>query len=209
MPPSGHYISASDVSNWPSGITEAEQQALINVAEEIIEAATKSVYYSKTLDIKLNGNDKNRLFLPIRTKLLTVTHIYVNGIELDTSWYTWDSNSVFIDLTTSGAGACDPELKYMLNQVETEGIFPHGYNNIRITGTHGVSTIPAWVKKACAMLVESDNDPTLYEKYLLGSESIGRYSYSLGDAKLWKTGVREVDKLINLFKSKKGIIMTP
>ena len=210
MPYSGNYISDSDIGNWPSGTTDAEKQEAIEVAEARLEAALKRSYYPKPFLLKINGNGKNRLFLPIREKITGISRVRVSGIILDTSWYTFDSSSIFIDLSTSGAGPFSPELEYLLSEIQDgEVIFPRGYNNIWIDGTCG-SPVPAWAKKAARMLVEYMNDPTLYTNYLLGSESSSKYSYTFsGPAALYKTGIREVDELIRPFCGRKAIILAP
>ncbi len=210
MPYSGNYISDSEISNWPSGTTDAEKQEAIEVAEARLEAALGRSVYPKPFDIKINGNGKNRLFIPVREKIGAVSSIHLNGIILDASWYTFDSASVFIDLSTSGSGPFSPELEYLLSEAEGEVIFPRGYNNVRIIGTFQPSAVPAWAKRAARMLVEYQNDPTLYQAYLLGSESISKYSYSFsGPAELFKTGLREVDDLIRPFCGRKAIILAP
>lgn len=212
MPYSGHYISDVDVTNWQSGTSDAEKQAAIETAEAILERALGVHYYPKAFDIKINGNGKYRLFLPLASNILTVTSIHVGGIELDDTWWTWDANSVFIDLSTSGAGVGNPELEYLLSSVTSEGIFPRGYNNIRIVGTCGPAAVPAWIKKVARILVEAVNDPSLYTAYILGSESIGTYSYSTGSGAglpTYKTGIKEADEIIHLFRRKKIVIMAP
>ena len=209
MPYQGNYINDSQIPNWPSGTTDAEKQEAIEVAEARLEAALQRSYYPKPLVIKINGNGKNRIFLPIREKIMSISSVRISGVVLDASWYTFDGASVFIDLSTSGSGPFSPELEYLLSETETEVIFPRGYNNIWIDGTCG-SPVPAWAKRAARMLVEYMNDPTLYTNYLMGSESISKYSYSFsGPATLYKTGIREIDELIRPFCGKKAIILAP
>ena len=93
----GHYLCAGHVDNWPSGITAEEQQEIIDKVEQIIDKVTETKWGGEALDIKLNGNNKNRLFLPLATDIITVTHVYISCIELDSSWYTWDVNSIYLD----------------------------------------------------------------------------------------------------------------
>ena len=93
----GCYLCAGHVDNWPSGITAEEQQEIIDKVEQIIDKVTATKWCTEAFDIKLNGNNKNRLFLPLATDILTVTHVYIDCIELDTSWYTWDINSIYLD----------------------------------------------------------------------------------------------------------------
>ena len=93
----GHYLCAGHVDNWPSGIAAEEQQEIIDKVEQIIDKVTETKWGGEALDIKLNGNNKNRLFLPLATDIITVTHVYISCIELDSSWYTWDVNSIYLD----------------------------------------------------------------------------------------------------------------
>jgi len=203
----GHYICDTDIDNWPSGMTDAEKEAAIRAAEEIIEAALGTQYYPKPFDIRINGNGKNRIFLPLKANILTVSHVYIYGVELEPSWYAFDHNSIYI---SPESAATDVELDYLLSEVEAEGIFPRGYNNIRIIGTYGQSPVPQWIKDCVIMLVKDKNDPSLYTHYLQ-SESIGKYSYNMGSDYLKGklTGIKEVDDLIKLFRRGKPIMMTP
>jgi len=93
----GHYLCAGHIDNWPSGITAEEQQEIIDKVEQIIDKVTETKWGGEALDIKLNGNNKNRLFLPLANDIITVTHVYISCIELDSSWYTWDINSIYLD----------------------------------------------------------------------------------------------------------------
>ncbi|MBA7603448.1 hypothetical protein ES703_10558 [subsurface metagenome] len=93
----GHYLCAGHVDNWPSGITAEEQKEIIDKVEQIIDKVTETKWGGEALDIKLNGNNKNRLFLPLANDIITVTHVYISCIELDSSWYTWDVNSIYLD----------------------------------------------------------------------------------------------------------------
>ena len=178
----GNYIDPGDVNNWPSGTTAEEQAAKILEIEQLLEKTLGTHFYSKAFDHKVNGNNKNRLFLGLEAAILTVTKIFINGIELDAGWWTWDQASVFVDLTTSGSGIFDPELAYMRSRSQQQGIFPKGFENIRIKGTYGYAVVPEPIKRLCIILVQHDNDPDLYTSYLYDSEKIGDYSYKIGAA---------------------------
>jgi len=93
----GHYLCAGHIDNWPSGITAEEQQEIIDKVEQIIDKVTETKWGGEAFDIKLNGNNKNRLFIPLHTDILTVTNVFINCVELDSSWWTYDINSVFLD----------------------------------------------------------------------------------------------------------------
>lgn len=208
MPYSGHYISDSDIDNWSSGTTDAEKQAAIETAEAILDAALGTHYYSKAFDIKINGNDQNRLFLPLKGNILSVSEVSLWGLAMDSSYYAFDANSIFI---SPESGAADVELDYLLRRVISFALFPRGFNNVRIKGTYGAASIPAWAKQVAKILVRDMNDPTLYTHYLQ-SESIGNYSYTIGkqlaDAK-GLTGIKEADDIIKLFRRKKAVVMAP
>jgi hypothetical protein len=94
----GNYINPSDIDNWPSGLTEEEQEAIVLKAEQLVEEALEDYFYEKPFDMELNGNDRGRLFIPSRSKILSVADVYVDGVRLTPSWYDFDENSVFIDL---------------------------------------------------------------------------------------------------------------
>lgn len=216
MPYQGNYINSNDVLNWPSGTTDAKEQAVIETAEAILDAALGAPQYPKAFDLRINGNGKNRLFIPLNNRILTVTAIEVGGVDLTADVWAFDGGSVFIDLSSSGqAGWASPEAMYLLTEADAVGIFPRGFNNIRIVGTCG-NAVPAWAKKAATMLAEAQNDGSLYPTYTPGSETIGRYSYSLSapagpkDRRYFITGIKAVDDLIRPFCGKKKVtIMAP
>jgi len=93
----GGYLCAGHIDNWPSGITAADQLQIITKVEQLIDKVTETNWCGTAFDIKLNGNDKNRLFLPLATDILTVTNVYISCVELGSSWYTWDVNSIYLD----------------------------------------------------------------------------------------------------------------
>lgn len=97
----GNYIDASDIDNWPSGITVAEQEAIIAKTEQLVEKGCGDIFYEGNFDIELNGNDKSRIFIPLKPKILSIADVYVDGILLSPSWYDFDENSVFVDLRAS------------------------------------------------------------------------------------------------------------
>jgi len=204
----GNYIQASDVTNWPAG---ADKDAIIDRIELQLEKTTGAHFYSKSFEKEINGNGKNRLYLPIEVNIISVTAIYICGVELETTWYTYDADSVFLNLCGSGAlGVGDPELRYRLAQVEPAGIFPRGFNNIRIVGTYGNTDLLALAKQACKLMVMAENDPESYPKKY-EEEKIGDYRYKYGgtaDGKIY-TGIREVDELIELLMADKPILSVP
>jgi len=209
----GYYLCAGHIDNWPSGITAEEQQEIIDKVEQIIDKVTETTWGGEAFDIKLNGNGKNRLFLPLETDILTVTHVYISCIELDSSWYTWDINSIYLDPCTSGTGSLSPELYYKLGEAMDRGIFPRGYNNIWVKGTMGESVaVPEAIKQAAVILAKWENDPTLYTYTgLKKSEKIGDYAYTnlaTSEADIL-TGIAEADFYLRLYVKRKAILMAP
>ena len=97
MAAEGCYLHEDDIDNWPAGYSEEEKQAIIDKVEQIIDEVTQTHWCATAFDIKLNGNGKNRLFIPLHTDILSVTSILIACVELDSSWYTYDVNSVFLD----------------------------------------------------------------------------------------------------------------
>ena len=191
MPAAGNYVSESDVDNWPTGYTETQKQEVIDRVEEIVERATGDYFYAKDLDVKLNGNGKGRIFPSLRQDILSVTNLYVNDIEIPSTEWSYDKDSVFVSLDAEEVG-------------ELEVLFPVGNNNVRIVGTLGWSECPVSIKKACVILCRADNDPTLYTKYYKGTEKLGDFSYSTAEKPL--AGIREADVLIRPYVRKKPMI---
>lgn len=93
----GNYIDEDDV-DWPSGLASGESAEIIDKAEQIIEQGCKDFFYEKSFDLEINGNDKSRIILPIRSKVLSVAYVWVDGCLLSPSWYDYDEKSVYVDL---------------------------------------------------------------------------------------------------------------
>lgn len=93
----GDYISDTDVDNWPLGSGDPEYKAVIDKVEQLIDKVCKTHFGSQSFDTKLNGNGKNRLFIPLHTDILTVTSVFIGCVELDSNWWAHDVNSVFLD----------------------------------------------------------------------------------------------------------------
>ncbi|MCK4792386.1 MAG: hypothetical protein KAV87_52135, partial [Desulfobacteraceae bacterium] len=211
----GSYLCASYIDNWPSGITAEEQQEIITKVEQLIDKVTETKWSGTPFDIKLNGNGKNRLFLPLGSDILTVSNVYISCVELDSSWYTWDVNSIYLDPCVSGSGSLSPELYYKLGEAMEGGIFPRGYNNIWVIGTMGegeFADIPEAIKQAAVILAKWENDPTLYTYMgLKKSEKIGDYAYTnlIVSEEDILTGVMEADTFLRLYVKRKPIVLAP
>lgn len=134
MAAQGSYISESDIDNWVGGATEATKQEVIDRIEEWIERLTKDYFFEKKFDIFLDGNGENRLFLGLIPDILSVTAIEIAGVELSSTYWAWDKISVYLD---PGGVSLEAELRWLLKQYETRGLFPRGDNYIHIKGTMG------------------------------------------------------------------------
>jgi len=194
----GNYIVDDDIDNFPDDITKEERQVIIDDVEHLVERITRDYFYEKAFDVRLNGNDKGRIFFSIRPKILSVTAVYVNGELLaDTEW-DYDEDSVFVSLD---ATEIDP-----IVLLERRRLFPRGHNNIRIVGTLGWLTCPYLVKQACIILARAQNDSDLYETYNFKSEKLGEYSYTR-DGKNY-TGIPEVDTKLDRYINRRPILAT-
>jgi len=210
----GDYIDEDDIDNWDCDFTNDEKQAIIDKVESLIDKACHTHFGGEAFDIKINGNGKNRLFLPLKSDIITVTYVAVSCIEMPSSWYTWDKNSIFLDPCVSGAGyTFDPELIFQLATTYELGIFPRGYDNIWIKGTYGSEgDVPEAIKQAAVILAKWENDPTLYTNISYKkAEKIGDYAYTnlAGSQSEVLTGILEADQFLRLYVKRKPIIMAP
>ena len=211
----GNYIDKSEIDTWPSGTTDAEKDALIARIELQIEKWAETFFYEKALDFRLNGNNKNRLFIPLDADITSITNIELCGIDLPSSWIDFDESSVFLNLCTSGAYESDfAELTYRLTQYGDIGIFPRGYNNIRVQGTYGNTELLPIAKEAARILITHANEQGLANPtypYLFKTEKIGDYSYGYGGTGYGNvySGIREADTLIELLIRDMPTLMTP
>ena len=182
-----------DVSNWNSEWVALQKKQLIQEQEVLLEKITRDYFYSKDFIRELNGNNKNRLFLGLIPDILSVTKIELYGVELDPSYWTYDKNSVFIDL--EHAEVSQAELKHLLKETEVYALFPRGINNIRVTGTYGASSCPCEIRRAIVIMIEEFNDPTLFDHWIKGSQSVGK-DYSYTNPNKVYTGIVKVDRIL-------------
>jgi hypothetical protein len=182
------------------GSSETERQEAINRAEQLIEKLTKDFFYAKSFEEYFDGSGSNKLFLNYYPDILSITEVLIYEVELDSSWYTHDKDTIYLD-PSSGGGDEVPELLYRLGQKEV--LFPKDDGNIKVTGTYGWSSCPPAIKRATIILVNYENDPTLYEAYNdFSAEKLGDHSINLGTRK-FLTGIAEADNLIRPFIRKK------
>jgi len=80
----GNYIHEDDVDNWPDEYGDPEQQAVIDEVEAQVERITKDYFHPKTFHEFLDGNGRDRLFLPIRQKILSINYMAISEIEIPT-----------------------------------------------------------------------------------------------------------------------------
>ena len=190
------------------GSSTVDRQEIITRAENLIENITRDYFYAKAFAVYRDGNDKDRLFLGFVPDILTVTEILISGVELTSSWWTNDVNSVYLDpeaVTTEESDMAELHLRLKYRR----RLFPKGMGNIKITGTYGWSSCPAAIKRAAIILCEAENDSTLYPSYSgqLKSENLGDYSYTLAEVNSkTTTGIDKVDKLIANYIRKKPVL---
>lgn len=180
----GNYIETADVNNWPDGITDTEKEGRVDRAERQIEDVLGKVFYEESFVELFSGNGTNFLDLGFQDPVLEVTkveRVAVDGTasEVDTSSWDYDSRRVY---------------GYE---------FPEGYNNIRVTGTHGEIPTPKGIETATIHLVQYYNDETAYTTYTQGSRREGSLSRDVKKRPL--TGVEEVDMILRDFDNHRAV----
>jgi len=187
-----------------SGSSETDRQAIIDRAEQFVENLTKDYFYSKTFSIYRDGNGQDQLTLNLQPYILTVTEILLHGIAINTSWWTYNVNSVYLDPESATGGIDDPEL--LLRLKGKRGLFSKGINNIKVTGTYGYTACPSAIKRATIILCRYENDETLYTAYDdVVSDKLDDAAYSRGTKK-FLTGIHEADKFIRNYIRKKPML---
>ena len=95
----GEAINLTDVGvgthtiDVGEGETLANRQAVIDAVEAQGEQITHDYFYPKTFLDLLNGNGRDRIFLPIRQKILSINYLAVNTITLSTTDLTGENIS--------------------------------------------------------------------------------------------------------------------
>lgn len=187
------------------GSSTAARQETIDRAEHLVETATRDLFYSAALSVSVDGNGKDRLFLGLEPKILTVTKVEDSGIEIPIEYIEHDDDSIFLDPDVASTDL----VEYHLRIRTWANLFPVGTKNITVTGTYGHTSCPAGIKKAVIMLCEAENDGTLYQRYGPGIQSEGIDGYSYARTKRYITGVVEVDCVLVPFIKKHAIFSVP
>jgi len=129
---------------------------------------------------------------------------------------TATSQSIWFDNVSveseEGGGVGDPEYFYRMKEAAA-GIFPKGFNNIRIIGRNGDAVVPRQITKLAKIIIRHDNDGDLYTNMIAGGEKIGDYSYNIsmvpGKESVF-LGIKEADEIIRFYRrQKKARFMAP
>jgi len=196
----GNYISASDIDNWPAGYSDLDKQEVIRQVEDLVEKITGDLFYEEDFDICMDGGGKDRLFLPFKEDILSVTTIEISGVDLSSDYWTYDKRCVHRD----PEAVTEPELRWLQKQYRTSGLFPVGEGNIHIVGTYGWLVTPQAIIDACVILCRDNNDKTIYTHYIKGIQQIGDYQYRY-DGKVL-TGVWEADVLLEKYIRRRALM---
>lgn len=203
-----HYISDTDVDNWPDSATDAQKKVVMERVEERIEKLTKDFFYEKNFEIHVDGNGKDRLFLGLVPDIVKITEIKISGIVLPSSWWAYNKNSVYLDPEAIADGGEELVELHLRTKYETV-LFPKGMGNIKVVGVCGwkFPQCPAAIKKATIILCQVENDPALYPAASedFKSERLGDYSYTRRDGE-FVTGISQVDKLLRPYIRKKPML---
>lgn len=195
----------SDVTNWPDDYETVQKKQLVVDKEEEIERITKDFFYSKAFDLELDGNGKDRIFLNLFKDILSVTALYVYGIEIDSTLWTFDKYSVFLDTTTViGTWV---EWRMLKSELGTTVLFPAGDKNVRIVGTYGWSSCPRDIRLCAKILIEDNFDESLYDHWRAGSFSIGG-DYSYTNPSPVYTGIMKADRILYRYKRRRPLLAT-
>ena len=185
-----------------SGSSETERQEVIDRAEQLIEKITQDYFYAKDFAVYRDGNGKDKLFLGLIPYILSVTEILISGIELGSSYWTFNIDSVYLDPEV----ATGETAEMMLRASQFTKLFPKGMGNVKVTGTYGWSACPVAIKQAVIILCRYENDETLYTKYDdLVSDKLGDMTQNRGQKK-FLTGLMEADRLIREYIRKRPMM---
>jgi len=210
----GTNITITDVGSGThslyvgEGQTEYDRQQIINRVEDLINKITGDYFVSTAFVIYRNGNDNDFLDLGLVPDILTATEIKISGVELTSTWWTYNTQAVYLDpeaVTSEESDMAELHLRLKYKR----RLFPSGNGNIKITGTYGWSSIPPRVKQAAIILCKADNDPALYPDFdsHLKSEKLGDYSYTLAEGTTkYSTGIDKVDDLLREYVRKKPML---
>jgi len=198
-------ILMDDVENFPSTYDADDKRDAVDLEEERIERITHDFFYSKAFDMKMSGSGKSRIFPSVLPNILTVTAVYIWGVEIDSSLWTNDTRSIFLDLESTGGSWA--EFRHLQREWGSDVLFPKGHENVRIVGTYGWSSCPREIRLAAAMMVMDRFDETLYDHWREGAFGVGG-DFSYQNPKRVHTGILKVDRILSDYIRKRPLLST-
>jgi len=135
-----------------SAFSDAELLSALNEAEELIERICGTRFYAATETWLLNGDDSKFLRFPpaVMYPLISVTTLLEVDENEDTV-ETWVENTDFVCLPHYLL-AVDVGVDFRVGTIISNGYFPLGVKNFKLTGLWGTSTTPEAIKRVTKLL---------------------------------------------------------
>lgn len=165
------YITAAEaIAAVPKLAGNPELAQLITDASDLATSYTGRSFGLATQTEVHDGDNSPRVYLK-QTPIMAVSAIVVNGTALDNTDGTgWTFNPYSGELIR-GNGQSD----------ERFGLwFPAGFQNVAVTYTSGAIALPGGLTRAVKIILKAMLD-TMKGDTRLNSESLGDYSYTVGD----------------------------
>lgn len=164
-------VTAGEVTTAVPSLTgSADLSALITAASLAVENYCNRVFEQVAVTETHDGGDAPFLFLR-RPPIASVATVTINGTALDnTGGDAWSFNANTGELVR-GDGRDHPRFS---------SCWPAGVQNVTVLYTGGYATVPGPVKRAVILQVKYLSDLSA-NSGAYKAESIGDYSYTLGD----------------------------
>jgi hypothetical protein len=212
--PGGEAISLSNYS-------DPELEAMINLAETLVEQVTNNIFYPLTATYFFDGSGRPVLFFP---PMVNYPLVSITGV-----WEVDDDGTTVLDSYTE-----DDDYKryahYLEFFQEADTVrkrvirgewWPRGSKNIKVTGVWGAATVPPEIAHAVKLLVLHEAAPGALNTTPSGVQHItwpdfsvrfveprrGGNPTSVGQAGA-STGIVEVDRILSRYVNYADLFMT-
>lgn len=195
-----------NLSNW----TDDEIQAAIDEAEELVERITETRFYAATETWYLSGQGSRflRLTPKINYPLLSVDSL-LEVDESDSTIDTWEEDTDFVN-NGHYLLAVDIDDSARIGTIISNGYFPEGVKNFKLTGSFGSCTLancPEAIKRVIKLLALESISPGM--SYLTRREVVQQswpdhsVTYRSGQRNVQNsaTGFEELDRILARYKN--------
>lgn len=189
------YCTVAEVKDREivAGIADVQYQSAIDWAEALLDKLTNDHFEPTILSLRISGSGSYRQnFYPgtyLRCLSITsITDVPSGDVVTSAEYLAKDHFMVLLE-------------DYVVRAGSGNSVWPRGIYNLAVVGSFGWSAVPDPIRDATILLclAKVKNLSSSATVASLKSERIGDYSYTTSDTGKTKTGIGEVDEVIDMY----------